>query len=98
MADATPPQHAQPHDPHPWMHLSPAQVIDMLVYELYGPVSALGGQFERIMAGDFDADDLPDVLAQISGRVDDLGRLVVLLKRYSEEQPHPDLPPAAEDS
>ncbi|HMO59358.1 MAG TPA: hypothetical protein PKA05_14270 [Roseiflexaceae bacterium] len=76
------------HDPHPWMQLPPDEVIEQILHELYAPVSALGSQFERINAEQFADDELPEVLAQIHERVNDLGRLVVLLKRYSEERRH----------
>ena len=30
------------HEPHPWVDLTPDQVLEKLVHELYAPVSALG--------------------------------------------------------
>ncbi|HWQ12784.1 MAG TPA: hypothetical protein VNL77_08290 [Roseiflexaceae bacterium] len=75
-----------PHrEPHPWAEMSSDEVLDVLVYELYGPVSALGSEVDRLSTGAFEDDELGELLAQIRARVDDLSRLVVQLKRYNSE-------------
>lgn len=73
------------HDPHPWSEMSPNQVLDTLVYELYGPLSALGSEVDRLSTGAFEDDDLVDLLAQIREHVNVLSRVVVTLKRYNSE-------------
>ena len=83
MPDA--PRHHSTHEPHPWAEMSADQVLDALVYELYGRVSALGGQVDRLSTGAFEDDELADLLSQIRERVDDLSRVVVMLKRYNTE-------------
>lgn len=73
------------HEPHPWAEMTAEQALDALVYELYGPVSALGGQVDRLSTGAFEDEELSDLLAQIRDRVDDLSRVVVNLKRYNDD-------------
>jgi hypothetical protein len=79
------PDVTQHHEPHPWAEMTSDEVLDALVYELYGPVSALGGEVDRLSTGAFADDELGELLAQIRERVDDLSRLVVQLKRYNSE-------------
>ena len=79
------------HEPHPWLDLTPDQVLDRLVHDLYAPVSALGSEVDRLASGAFEDDDLLALLDQIRENVNALGRLVVTLKRYSLER-HSDTP------
>lgn len=81
MSDATRPLS----EPHPWGDLTPHQVLDRLVYELYTPVSALGADLDRLSTGAFEDDELLLMLDQMRESVNALGRLVVTLKRYSKE-------------
>jgi hypothetical protein len=70
--------------------MTPEQVLEALVYELYEPVSALGSQVDRLSTGAFADEELGDLLAQIRDRVDDLSRVVVILKRYNDEHHAPE--------
>ena len=74
------------HEPHPWLDLTPDQVLERLVHDLYTPVSALGSEVDRLASGAFEDDDLLALLDQIRENVNALGRLVVTLKRYSVER------------
>jgi hypothetical protein len=74
------------HEPHPWLDLTPDEVLDRLVHDLYTPVSALGSEVDRLASGAFEDDDLLPLLGQIRENVNALGRLVVTLKRYSVER------------
>jgi hypothetical protein len=74
------------HEPHPWLDLTPDEVLDRLVHDLYTPVSALGSEVDRLASGAFEDDDLLVLLGQIRENVNALGRLVVMLKRYSVER------------
>ena len=74
------------HEPHPWLDLTPDQILDRLVHDLYMPVSALGSEVDRLASGAFEDDDLLVLLDQIRENVNALGRLVVTLKRYSVER------------
>lgn len=74
------------HEPHPWVELSPRQVLDKLVNDIYTPVSALGSEVDRLATGSFEDDELMVLIGQIRENVNVLGRLVVTLKRYTNEQ------------
>jgi hypothetical protein len=74
------------HEPHPWLDLTPDEVLDRLVHDLYTPVSALGSEVDRLASGAFEDDDLLPLIDQIRENVNVLGRLVVTLKRYSVER------------
>jgi hypothetical protein len=78
-------EHPRP-DTHDWERLSPEQVIDLLVYELYNPVSILGSQIKRLVD---DEDPLTEeeydaIFEQMHNAVRELSKTVVHLKRYSE--------------
>ncbi|MBC8161553.1 MAG: hypothetical protein H7Z42_10085 [Roseiflexaceae bacterium] len=74
-------------EPHPWSHLSTNEVLSTVMYELYGPVSALGAEVDRLAHGTFDDDDdLNMVIEQMREATNHLSRLVVMLKRYTSEQ------------
>lgn len=81
-----PTQHHAMHEPHPWAEMTPEEVLDALVYELYGPVSALGGEVDRLATGAFEDEELPDLIQQIREGVNALSRMVVMLKRYTSER------------
>ena len=74
------------HEPHPWADKTPDDVLQALVYELYGPVSALGNEIDRLSTGAFEDEDLIALLAQMREGVNHLSKLVVLLKRYAADR------------
>lgn len=76
---------SSPPESHLWTDLTPAQVLDKLVPELYAPVSALGSDVDRLASGSFEDDDLPAMLDHIREHVNALSRLVVALKRYTKD-------------
>ena len=73
------------HEPHPWADKTPDDVLQALVYELYGPVSALGNEIDRLSTGAFEDEELIALLGQMREGVNHLSKLVVLLKRYAAE-------------
>ena len=75
-----------PHEPHLWAELTPEQVLDALIYELYPPISALGDEIDRLTTGAFDDEELTLLLDQMQAGVNQLSRLVVALKRYTAER------------
>jgi hypothetical protein len=77
------------HEPHPWADKTPADVLQALVYELYPPVSALGNEIDRLATGAFEDEELIALLGQMRAGVDQLSKLVVLLKRYAAERHDP---------
>lgn len=76
------------HDAQQWDQLSPEQVLDLLVYELYGPVSILGSQIKRLADDDdpISEEDYEAIFEQMHHAVRQLSKTVVHLKRYSEER------------
>jgi|SRR5437870_872971 hypothetical protein len=74
------------HEPHPWIDLTPDEVLDTLIHELYPPVSAIGGEVDRLASGAFEDDELISLLDQMRESVNILSRLVVMLKRYTDER------------
>ena len=83
-------EHHQASDTHPWADLTTAQTLALLLRELYTPVSALGDQVSRLAADPLDERERTVIIGHMRARIDDLSRLVVLLKRYLDEQPAPD--------
>jgi hypothetical protein len=77
--------HTHSHEPHPWAEMTPEEALDAVLRDLYAPVSALGAQVDRLSTGAFADEELGALLEQIRERVDDLGRVVVTLKRYRDE-------------
>lgn len=74
--------------PHPWENMAPKQVLATLVYELYNPVSTLGSLMNRI-TGDEDLlteEDTEAILEQMQTVVRQLSKIVVNLKRYTQDQ------------
>src|SRR5262245_38105378 len=74
-----------PREPHPWSDLAPDKVLEMLIHELYPPVSALGSEIDRLSSGTFEDEELLDLLEQIREAVNSLSRVVVMLKQYTDE-------------
>lgn len=79
-------EHHQAFDSHPWAELTAAQALSLLLHELYTPVSALGDQVSRLAADPLDESERAVIIGHMRARIDDLSRLVVLLKRYLDEQ------------
>jgi hypothetical protein len=77
------------HEAHAWEHKTPDEVLEMLVRELYAPVSALGDEIDRLATGAFEDDELPALLEQMREGVNHLSRLVVALKRYTADRRAP---------
>lgn len=75
-------------DPHHWESLTPEQLLDLLVYELYSPVSILGSQLKRLTDDEdpLSEDDYEASFEQMHNAVRQLSRTVVHLKRYSEDR------------
>ncbi|PDW03865.1 hypothetical protein [Candidatus Viridilinea mediisalina] len=71
-----------------WNQLTPEQIIDLLVKELYGPVSILGSQLKRLTDDDdpISEEEYEEIFAHMHHAVNHLSTTVVQLKRYSEEQ------------
>lgn len=83
-------EHHQAFDSHPWAELTAAQALALLLHELYAPVSALGDQVSRLTTDSLDDHERAVIIGHMRARIDDLSRLVVLLKRYLDEQATPD--------
>ena len=75
-------QHAHQHETQAWADLAPHDVLEALIYELYGPVSTIGTQLDRLTSGAFEDDELTGILRQMREATNSLGRTVVALKRY----------------
>jgi hypothetical protein len=76
------------HDHQQWEELSPEQLLDLLVYELYTPVSTLGSQIQRLTEDDdpLSEDDYDAIFEQMHNAVRQLSKTVVHLKRYTEDR------------
>ncbi|HEY3229031.1 MAG TPA: hypothetical protein VGJ87_07405 [Roseiflexaceae bacterium] len=74
------------YEPHPWIDLRPDEILDRVIHDLYTPVSALGGEIDRLASGAFEDDELLGLLAQIRENINLLGRLVVTLKQYVDDR------------
>lgn len=75
-------------DTQHWENLTPEQILDLLVYELYSPVSILGSQLKRVTDDDdpLSEDDYEAIFEQMHNAVRQLSKTVVHLKRYSEDR------------
>jgi hypothetical protein len=75
-------------DTQHWESYTPEQVLDLLVYELYSPVSILGSQLKRLTDDDdpLSEDDYEAIFEQMHNAVRQLSKTVVHLKRYSEDR------------
>jgi polyphosphate kinase len=71
-----------------WNQLSAEQVVDLLIKELYSPVSILGAQLKRLTDDDdpISEEEYEEIFAHMHHAVNQLSTTVVHLKRYSEEQ------------
>lgn len=74
-----------PH-PHPWDNLSPDEVLQKLVYELYAPVSALGSEVDRLATGAFEDEELLVLIGQMREGINHLSLVIVALKQYTKAQ------------
>ena len=79
-----------PKEPHPWADLPSDKVLDILAYELYGPISVLGNEVDRLSNGTFKDEELPELIEQLQESVNQLSKIVVTLKRYTKEEQEPD--------
>jgi hypothetical protein len=79
--------HLRPDAQH-WEHLTPEQLLDLLVYELYNPVSILGSQIKRLTDDDdpLSEEEYEAIFEQMHGAVRQLSKTVVQLKRYNEDR------------
>jgi hypothetical protein len=84
--ESTMPDSHAGHEPHTWDLKTPDEVLEMLVRDLYAPVSALGDEIDRLSTGAFEDEDLPVLLEQMREGVNHLSRLVVALKRYTADR------------
>jgi hypothetical protein len=75
-------------DTQHWDQLTPDQVIELLVYELYSPVSIIGSQLKRLTEDEdpLSEDDYDASFEQMHNAVRQLSKTVVHLKRYSEQR------------
>lgn len=80
--------HLPRHENQPWEQLTPEQLIEQLVHQLYGPVSLLGGQLKRLTDDDdpLSEEEYEAIFALMHNAVNQLSRTVVELKRYGEAQ------------
>ncbi|MEI6181051.1 MAG: hypothetical protein WCP31_09875 [Chloroflexales bacterium] len=80
-------QHPRP-ELQDWNNLSPDQVIEQIIQQLYSPVSILGSQLKRLTEDDdsLSEDEYEAIFTQMHNAVNQLSKTVVHLKRYSEEQ------------
>lgn len=80
-------EYQQASDSHPWAELTAPQTLARVLHELYAPVSALGDQVNRLANETLDDGERSEIIGHMRARIDDLGRLVVLLKRYLDDYP-----------
>lgn len=75
-------------DPPSWDQMTPDQVINVLVYELYNPVSILGNRLKRLTEDDdpLTEEEYDAIFAQMDSAVRQLSRTVVHLKRYAQQR------------
>jgi polyphosphate kinase len=81
-------EHAPRHDPQYWENLSAEQVLEVLVYELYNPVSLLGSHLNRITADEdpLTEEEYEDIFEQMQKAVRQLSKTVVHLRRYMQDR------------
>ncbi len=74
--------------------MTPQQVLSMLAYELYNPVSILGSHLNRLVSEDdpLTEEEYEQIFEQMQDAVRQLSRTVVHLKQYAQAQPTPDAP------
>lgn len=83
--------HTARHDHQSWENLSPDEVLEALIRELYNPVSLLGSQIKRLVDDDdpMTEDEYEASFAQMDIAVRQLSRTIVSLKRYTQERKNP---------
>jgi hypothetical protein len=79
--------HAQSAAPHQWAGMTETQALNLVLHEMYGPVSALGDQVSRLSDDGLSNEARDEIITHMRARVDDLGSLIILLKRYLDERP-----------
>ncbi len=79
--------HLRP-DIHHWESLTADQVLELLVYELYSPVSILGSQIKRLVDDDdpLSEEEYDAIIEQMHAAVRQLSKTVVHLKMYNEDR------------
>jgi uncharacterized protein YecA (UPF0149 family) len=83
--------HTARHDHQSWENLSPEDVLEALIRELYNPVSLLGSQIKRLVDDEdpMTEDEYEASFAQMDTAVRQLSRTIVSLKRYTQERKNP---------
>ncbi len=87
-------EHATRRDTQNWDLMTCDQVLKVLVYELYNPVSLLGNHLNRLV-GDEDPlteDEYEAIFEQMQTAVRQLSKTVVHLRRYVQENEPPNPP------
>lgn len=76
------------HDAHPWDDCTPTQVLNLLLANLYAPVSVLSNQVNRLALDEdpLTEEDMDHILDQMQTSVRQLSRTIINLKRYLQEQ------------
>lgn len=84
-------------DAQDWGRMTPQQVLSLLAYELYNPVSMLGSSLNRLVSEDdpITEEEYEQIFEQMQDAVRQLSRTVVHLKQYAQTQPpvEPSAPP-----
>jgi tRNA C32,U32 (ribose-2'-O)-methylase TrmJ len=80
-------EHASRHDVQDWSTLTPSQVLALLVYELYTPVSSLSTHLNRITTDDdpLTEEEYEALFEQMQKAVRQLSKTVVNLRRYVQD-------------
>jgi acyl carrier protein phosphodiesterase len=83
--------HTARYDHQSWENLSPDEVLEALIRELYNPVSLLGSQIKRLVDDEdpMTEDEYEASFAQMDTAVRQLSRIIVNLKRYTQERKNP---------
>jgi K+-sensing histidine kinase KdpD len=79
--------HMRP-DNRDWDRLSPDQVLEVLVHDLYHPISAISSQIKRLTTDEdpLSEDDYEEIFEQMDLAVRQLSKTVVQLKRYTADR------------
>ncbi len=75
------------HDTHNWDTMTPNQILSVLLYELYNPVSSLGSNLSRLTNDEepLTEEDYEATFEQMENAVSQLSKTIVNLKRYVQE-------------
>ncbi len=78
-------KHTGRHEEQDWDNLAPEEVLALVVYELYNPVSLLGSQLNYITNDEdpLTEEEYEHIFQQMQEAVDQLSKTVVNLKRYT---------------